>query len=112
MEVCSYHCSDVPDCGSVADTCDRAALFVGLGASGFTPVAHKAIVDGVEGLQGFPLFSITAMSLVYLVGTAIYVAHMPEKYWPGRFNYWVSSSLTLHPQSSRKEIRADKHNLR
>ncbi|SLM38216.1 Hly-III-related [Lasallia pustulata] len=68
----------------------RAVLFIALAGSGFTPVGHKAVTDGVDSLQGFPLFSLMLMSLSYLVGTVIYITHVPEKYWPGRFDIWVS----------------------
>ena len=67
-------------------------MFIALGGSGFAPIIHVAIVEGAEGLRRFPLINITITCLSYLVGTTIYVGHVPEKYCPGgMFDIWVSA---------------------
>ncbi|KAI9665925.1 MAG: hypothetical protein M1821_003860 [Bathelium mastoideum] len=72
----------------------RATIFIALGTSGFAPIAHGAL-SGTISLQGFSLEYIAAESAFYLLGTAIYVARIPEKYWSGIFDVWVSSARKI-----------------
>ncbi|MCJ1431235.1 hypothetical protein MMC27_000586 [Xylographa pallens] len=68
----------------------RALVFIALGCSGFAPIVHMFVRDGLQGLSNFPMSYICASSMLYLTGTAIYVTRSPEKRWPGLFDYWVS----------------------
>lgn len=51
---------------------------------------HMAMVEGMAGLQNFPIRKISLMALCHLSGAAIYVLRVPEKFWPGTFDIWVS----------------------
>ncbi|KAL9123678.1 MAG: hypothetical protein Q9217_006914, partial [Psora testacea] len=66
----------------------RTSLFIGLSASGFAPVAHIAVVEGMAGLQNFPLQEWAIMALFYLAGAVFYNTHVPEKFSPGTFDIW------------------------
>lgn len=71
-----------------------------LGLSGFAPIVHMALAEGIEGLTHFPLIHITIVCLCYILGTAFYVTRIPEKYWPSTFDLWVS--FLEPPNESRK----------
>lgn len=49
-----------------------------------------AIVEGMVGLQNFPIQKWVIMALFYLAGAVVYVARVPEKLSPGTFDIWVS----------------------
>ncbi|MCJ1405416.1 hypothetical protein MMC11_008644 [Xylographa trunciseda] len=68
----------------------RALVFITLGCSGFAPIVHMFVKDGLNGLSNFPIGYICGSSALYLIGTAVYVTRSPEKRWPGLFDYWVS----------------------
>ncbi|MCJ1288480.1 hypothetical protein MMC34_000008 [Xylographa carneopallida] len=68
----------------------RSSLFVGLSASGLAPMVHAVVLDGPAGLHAFPLRSWCIMALFYLAGMSVYIARVPEKFAPGRFDIWVS----------------------
>ena len=68
----------------------RTSLFIGLAASGFASVAHMAIVERLAGLQDFPIQAFALMAVFYLSGAIFYVARVPERFYPGSFDIWVS----------------------
>lgn len=80
----------------------RAAVFIALGASGFAPILHAALSPALT-LDGFSLEYVIAQSAFYLLGTVLYVNRIPEKYWSGIFDVWVSS-----PRSAAADDLADK----
>lgn len=80
----------------------RAAVFIALGASGFAPILHAALSPALT-LDGFSLECVIAQSAFYLLGTVFYVNRIPEKYWSGIFDVWVSS-----PRSAAADDLADK----
>lgn len=73
----------------------RTSLFLGLAASGFAPVVHMAILEGMSGVQKFPFQTLAIMALFHLGGAFIYVARVPEKHYPGTFDIWVSLKKNL-----------------
>ena len=58
--------------------------------SGFAPIIHMFLLEGMEGIRHFPLWHIACMELCYFVGTVFYLSHWPERRWPGTFDIWVS----------------------
>lgn len=74
----------------------RTSLFIGLAASGYAPVVHMAIVEGMAGLQNFPIQKWSIMALFYLAGAVFYVARVPEKFFPGTFDIWGTSHQIFH----------------
>ena len=71
---------------------NRALLFIALAASGWAPVAHMAFISGLPGVQNFPTQEWGAMAMFYLAGVIVYVTRVPERYFPGTFDIWVSKS--------------------
>lgn len=78
-------------------------VFAGLVGSGVIPMAHKVILEGLEGLEKFPSLHIAGILLLYLVGTFFYVTRVPEKYWSGTFDIWVSV-LIVHTGRRKKKL--------
>ena len=87
---------------------DSVFIFLALMLGGFAPIIHMYLLEGFEGIRHFPLLHIAYMELCYFIGTAFYLSHWPERYWPETFDIWVSvfpflsSALTgwLQPQMS------------
>jgi len=84
----------------------RACIFVALGASGFAPMLHAAVVPGL-GMGNFALGHILTASALYLTGTIIYVARFPESSWPGKYNIWVCNMILLLPSFGGFRARSD-----
>ncbi|KAH8722835.1 hemolysin-III related-domain-containing protein [Phaeosphaeriaceae sp. PMI808] len=74
----------------------RAAIFIALGASGFGAIIHAGLIDGLEGLNAFPLPNIGVTCSCYLIGAFLYVRRIPERYWPGVFDLWGASHQLFH----------------
>lgn len=49
-----------------------------------------AIVEGMAGVQDFPIREMGMMAIFYLSGAIIYVTHVPERFYPGTFDILVS----------------------
>ncbi|KAI9501867.1 putative hemolysin-III channel protein Izh2 [Coemansia spiralis] len=75
----------------------RAATFVALGLSGIVPAIHCYLLFGWD----YTLNAVQASYMLgvggnYIVGAAIYGARIPERWWPGRFDYWLHSHQIFH----------------
>ncbi|TEY85322.1 hypothetical protein BOTCAL_0014g00520 [Botryotinia calthae] len=73
----------------------RSITFLSLGASGFAPMIHAALMDHIS-LKNFPLFYMITSTILFLTGTAVYVTRTPEKYWPGVFDVWGAGNQIFH----------------
>lgn len=79
----------------------RAVIFVGLASSGVVPIAHVAIIEGIKGLDKYPLSNILVTSAAFSAGTVVYVYRIPEKQFPGLFDVWVSNKFSkVFPKGS------------
>ncbi|KAJ2524389.1 hypothetical protein GGI11_000860 [Coemansia sp. RSA 2049] len=75
----------------------RAATFVALGLSSVVPAIHAYLLFGWEYmLNAVQAPYMLAMGAMYIVGAAIYGARVPERWWPGRFDYWLHSHQIFH----------------
>jgi adiponectin receptor len=73
----------------------RVAFYVGLGATGALPVLQLSLTHGPAFVYEF--YSPIAKSLcVYLVGALIYASKVPERWWPGMFDYVGGSHNLWH----------------
>eukprot|EP00049_Salpingoeca_infusionum_P026729 m.27569 g.27569 ORF g.27569 m.27569 type:complete len:598 (-) comp8943_c0_seq1:650-2443(-) len=76
----------------------RVLLFVILSATAFLPVAHFAMIYGMEHtltvIDVFWLFGISCP--LYLIGAAVFVLKVPERFFPGRFDYFFHSHQLWH----------------
>ena len=73
----------------------RVAFFVGLGATGFIPIVQVYAGRGSEFVWEF--YSPIAKSiLVYLCGAFVYASKVPERWFPGMFDYFGGSHNLWH----------------
>ncbi|KAK5090505.1 inc metabolism membrane protein [Lithohypha guttulata] len=73
----------------------RVAFYVSLALTGFAPVLQLNITRGIEWTFYF-YAPITKSVCVYFVGAIIYASHVPEKWWPGLFDYAGASHNIWH----------------
>lgn len=73
----------------------RVAFYVSLALTGFAPVIQLNLTRGVEWTFYF-YAPVTKSVLVYFVGALIYASHVPEKWWPGLFDYAGGSHNLWH----------------
>ncbi|KAJ1989584.1 hypothetical protein H4R33_002003 [Dimargaris cristalligena] len=75
----------------------RTMLFIGMGLSGAVPLMHGLTIYGLEvALKSFSLAWILGMALFYIVGALIYAGRVPERWSPGRFDFWLHSHQIFH----------------
>lgn len=81
----------------------RVTFYVSLAATGFLPVGQLATTRGVEWAYYF-YAPVTKSILVYLLGACLYASKIPERWFPGKFDYvgashnLVSNTPTLFSQ--------------
>lgn len=68
-----------------------SGVFVGLGLSGVVPSLHFVISEGLikattMGQMGWLLL----MATLYITGAGLYAARIPERFFPGKCDIWVS----------------------
>jgi len=65
-------------------------------AFALVPLAHFMMhASGNEGTRA-RMDVVTAMLGYYLVGFVVYTLRVPERFWPGRFDYWLHSHQWWH----------------
>ncbi|KAH9909215.1 hemolysin III family channel protein [Xylariomycetidae sp. FL2044] len=75
----------------------RAAVFVGLGASGVVPVAHALSLYGYRALDDrMGLGWVLLEGALYIFGAFLYAARWPERTSPGTYDIWGSSHQLFH----------------
>jgi len=73
----------------------RVGFFVALGATGFLPMAQLYVTHGADFVYDF--YSPIAESiLVYLLGACVYASKVPERWYPGMFDYIGGSHNLWH----------------
>jgi adiponectin receptor len=73
----------------------RVLFYVSLAATGFFPVAQLSATRGFEGAMYF-YGPITKSVLVYLTGALLYASKVPERWFPGTFDYVGCSHNIWH----------------
>ncbi|KAJ2785759.1 hypothetical protein H4R18_000305 [Coemansia javaensis] len=75
----------------------RAVTFVSLGLSGIIPTIHSMLLFGWEyTLNAVQFRYMLMMGATYIAGAFIYGTRVPERWWPGRFDYWLHSHQIFH----------------
>lgn len=75
----------------------RTGLFLALGLSGLVPALHVIIKGGLEELNRSNLIPwFLLMGVLYISGAVIYGLRIPEKWYPGFFDYWFHSHQIFH----------------
>jgi adiponectin receptor len=73
----------------------RVAFYVTLGATGFAPVLQLNMTRG--GAWAWEFYAPIAKSItVYLVGACVYASKVPERWYPGAFDYIGGSHNLWH----------------
>jgi len=74
----------------------RAGLFASLGLFGIFPMCHQWIINGdIPQVWQAMLYEI-AMGAIYLVGAAVFVLRVPERFKPGAFDIFFHSHQCFH----------------
>lgn len=69
----------------------RAKIIIAFASTGVLPFLHMAFNRGIqEGLRRFAVTHSTVMVLFYLLAFSFYATHIPERWWPHKFDLWVS----------------------
>ncbi|WOL16942.1 heptahelical transmembrane protein 4-like isoform X1 [Canna indica] len=74
----------------------RAALFFCMGLCGVVPIVHKLVVFGERPEAVLSAAYEVAMMALYGMGVAVYVARVPERWMPGRFDLVGHSHQLFH----------------
>jgi adiponectin receptor len=73
----------------------RVAFYVALGATGFVPILQLNMTRG--GTWAWEFYApITKSITVYLVGACVYASQVPERWFPGAFDYIGGSHNLWH----------------
>jgi len=73
----------------------RVAFYVSLGATGFVPVLQLNYTRGA--LWAWEFYAPIAKSIaVYLIGATVYASQVPERWYPGAFDYIGGSHNLWH----------------
>jgi adiponectin receptor len=73
----------------------RVAFYVSLGATGFVPILQLNMTRGETWAWEF-YAPITQSIIVYLVGACVYALQVPERWFPGAFDYIGGSHNLWH----------------
>lgn len=73
----------------------RVCFYVSLGATGFVPVFQLALTRGLAWAAYF-YAPISKSIAVYLGGAVLYASRVPERWWPGAFDYVGGSHNIWH----------------
>lgn len=70
---------------------------MGLGLSGIVPTMHFTIEEGfVKATTVGQMGWFYLMGAMYITGAGLYAARIPERYFPGKCDIWVSLRWVLH----------------
>ncbi|CAG2177372.1 unnamed protein product, partial [Oppiella nova] len=72
----------------------RTAVFLAFGLSNVIPGIHWAIVLESHLIGAFLLFILQGM--LYVIGALLYVIRIPERFFPGKCDYWFQSHQLFH----------------
>ncbi|KAH0463958.1 hypothetical protein IEQ34_006744 [Dendrobium chrysotoxum] len=74
----------------------RAVLFACMAASGVVPIAHKMMAFGHRPEAVLTTGYEAVMGMFYVVGVVVYVARVPERWLPGKFDLAGHSHQLFH----------------
>jgi len=72
----------------------RAVVFLSFGLSNIIPGIHWFIVLESHLISSFVLFIV--QGALYVVGAILYANRIPERWFPGKFDYWFQSHQIFH----------------
>lgn len=78
----------------------RAGVFMAFGLSGVIPGIHWLISHGftewIESSVRASFTSLLLMGLLYILGALLYASRIPERFFPGKCDYWFHSHQLFH----------------
>ncbi|KAJ2983276.1 hypothetical protein NUW58_g6278 [Xylaria curta] len=75
----------------------RVGFFIGLGATGFLPIFQIILTRGSASAYDFYLESNLLKSLlVYVIGAFVYASKVPERWFPGAFDFFGNAHNLWH----------------
>ncbi|EKM76775.1 hypothetical protein AGABI1DRAFT_115647 [Agaricus bisporus var. burnettii JB137-S8] len=75
----------------------RTAVFIALGVSAVVPVSHLIASLGLHELViNMGLGWLLVMGALYIIGALLYANRIPERFAPGRFDYFFASHQIFH----------------
>lgn len=73
----------------------RGLSFLALGLLGVVPFTHMLFLPNIEHFQ-VAIIWFMMMALCYIVGVGFYIIRIPERFFPGKFDFWGSSHNIWH----------------
>lgn len=71
----------------------RAGVFMAFGLSGVIPAIHYVYMEGwFNDISRASLGWLVLMGLLYILGAMFYALRIPERWFPGKFDLWVSEN--------------------
>ncbi|TPX60001.1 hypothetical protein PhCBS80983_g02054 [Powellomyces hirtus] len=75
----------------------RSATFSALGLSGIFPLTHAIWIHGFRFVQqSLSFWPLVTMGALYLIGAVIYASRVPERLYPGKFDYLSVAHQIFH----------------
>uniref|UniRef100_A0A0N5C8Z7 Adiponectin receptor protein n=1 Tax=Strongyloides papillosus TaxID=174720 RepID=A0A0N5C8Z7_STREA len=74
----------------------RAAVFLTLGCSAFVPILHYWGIYGIDRFVQNGFLNLISMFFIDLIGAFLYVTRIPERWFPGKCDYWFQSHQLFH----------------
>lgn len=69
----------------------RAGVFMSFGLSGIVPAIHYSLIEGwFSQISRASLGWLILMGLLYILGALFYALRVPERWFPGKCDIWVS----------------------
>ena len=67
-------------------------VFIAFGLSGAIPAIHYAVMEGwMNAITYASLGWLILMGALYILGALLYAGRIPERYFPGKCDIWVST---------------------
>ena len=72
-------------------------MFVSLGLFGVIPACHSLIVSGWQNaLVEAAMHRVLIQAGLYILGAGLYAARIPERFLPGKCDFWFQSHQIFH----------------
>lgn len=83
----------------------RAGVFMAFGLSGVVPAIHYVYMEGwFNDISRASLGWLVLMGLLYILGAMFYALRIPERWFPGKFDLWVSNNSLHRLASTGQEL--------
>lgn len=75
----------------------RTTVFISFGLSAVIPAVHYGFVEGwFNNISQKALGWLILMGVLYITGALLYVLRVPERWAPGKFDFWFHSHQIFH----------------